>query len=352
MLSDLIALGVGLIVVRISKKSATKQNTFGYARSEVLGALANSVFLLALCFSIFIDAINRYVKPEPLENVDLMLIVGGVGLFINLLGLVIFGILGHGHSHGGGSHGHSHGGKKSKKTDDHHGHSHDDGHGHSHGDDHGHGEVNMSFDAANETVERTNPVKIEKEKKKSQRNLNMHGVFLHVLGDALGSVAVIITGLIVKYAPPQNNINADWKLYIDPTLSIIIVIIITISTVPVFKRSCLILLQGAPKEYDLDDLKKLMKNVSGVLDVHHFHVWSLNSEKLIASAHLKVKKQDNYAEQDTLYDVKRLLHKHDIHATTLQLEYDADVSNKKFNFCETSDCQKKQCCDNLLNCDN
>ena len=96
-------------------KWRSRKNTYGWARAEVLGALINAVFLIALCFTIFIEALQRMVKDDHIHQPDLMLIVGGIGLGINVIGLALFGT--HSHSHGG--HGHSHGG---------HGHSHfDDG---------------------------------------------------------------------------------------------------------------------------------------------------------------------------------------------------------------------------------
>ncbi|KAI0242527.1 Zinc/cadmium resistance protein [Lamellibrachia satsuma] len=115
MLSDVIALLVGYASVRISRWQS-KKNTYGWVRAEVLGALVNAVFLIALCFTIFIEALQRLFHDEHIKDPKLMLIVGGLGLFINLIGLGLFS--GHGHSHGGGGghgHGHSHGG---------HGHSH------------------------------------------------------------------------------------------------------------------------------------------------------------------------------------------------------------------------------------
>lgn len=66
-------------------------------RAEVLGPLINSVFLISLCLGIVIEAIERLIQPERLKDIDLLLWVGSLGLFINLVGLVIFG---HGHSHG------------------------------------------------------------------------------------------------------------------------------------------------------------------------------------------------------------------------------------------------------------
>ena len=101
--------------VRISPRKWRK-NTYGYARAEVVGALINAVFLFALCFSIAVESFKRFLVLEPIADPQLILIVGGVGLAINLFGMCLFGDVGHGHSHGGeGGHGHSHGG---------HGHGH------------------------------------------------------------------------------------------------------------------------------------------------------------------------------------------------------------------------------------
>ena len=95
------------------------KNTYGYARAEVVGALINAVFLFALCFSIAVESFKRFLAIEHIEDPELIMVVGGVGLAINLFGMCLFGDVGHGHSHGG---------------DEGHGHSHGGGHGHSHGE--------------------------------------------------------------------------------------------------------------------------------------------------------------------------------------------------------------------------
>ena len=71
-----------------SKKGSSKNNTFGWARSEVLGAMVNAVFLVALCFTIFVEAIQRMIETENITNPTLLLIVGYLG--INLIGLALF----------------------------------------------------------------------------------------------------------------------------------------------------------------------------------------------------------------------------------------------------------------------
>ncbi len=95
MLSDLIALLIALIAVRISKRRSDI-NTYGWVRAEVVGANINTVFLLALCLSIVFDVIKRYIQPEAITNPTLLLIVGCIGLGINIIGLFLFqGFHGH-----------------------------------------------------------------------------------------------------------------------------------------------------------------------------------------------------------------------------------------------------------------
>ena len=103
MLSDVLAIVVGLTSIMIAKRQ-TKKNTFGWVRAELLGSLINSVFLVSLCFSILIEAIERLFKKEEIESKHLLLYVGIFGLCINLLGLFVIGHGHHGHTHGGHTH--------------------------------------------------------------------------------------------------------------------------------------------------------------------------------------------------------------------------------------------------------
>lgn len=119
MLSDIMSLIIGFFALRYSKRSQrTERNTFGWQRAEVLGALVNAVFLIALCFSILVESLKRIVEPEEINNPILVLIVGTVGLLVNVIGLILFHRHGHGHSHGGGGHGHSHGKRNGTEVND------------------------------------------------------------------------------------------------------------------------------------------------------------------------------------------------------------------------------------------
>ncbi|CAF0784411.1 unnamed protein product [Adineta steineri] len=383
MLSDVISLVIAVVAVRISRRQSNV-NTYGWVRAEVVGANINTVFLLALCLTIIFDAIKRFFQPESIKNVNLLLIVGSIGLGINIIGLFLFQGF-HGHSHGGSSHGHSHG--KSSHGHSHkeksHGHSHDEkSHGHSHNPIEKHFSENIDIESlgehnkferhstralqeaiaecaqhSNEQMETVIEVDDEKESKpKKQASMNMHGVFLHVLADALGSVVVIISALVIKFVPHDPESTRHWTVYIDPTLSIIIVIIITISTIPLFKDTCYILLQTIPKHLEINEIKsQLLKNIPEIYGIHELHVWRLTDEKIIASAHLNRLNLSNY--MLVADKVKKFFHSIGIHSVTIQYECDNDT---KLNYQQTmiieqtnsDDDEKKIAGDCLLRCEN
>ncbi|KAI0173577.1 cation efflux protein [Hypoxylon sp. FL1284] len=117
MLNDIISLIIGLWAVTIAKKETTNKFSYGWVRAEILGAAFNAVFLIALCVSIILDAITRFVDPPEIKNPVLILTVGSFGLASNLVGFLVLG--GHGHDHGGHSHDdHDHGHEHVHQHDD------------------------------------------------------------------------------------------------------------------------------------------------------------------------------------------------------------------------------------------
>ena len=113
-------------------------------------------------------------------------------------------------------------------------------------------------------------------KVKSSAQLNMRGVYLHVLGDALGSVIVIISALIIKFA------SGKWTIYVDPGMSVLLVFLILKTSIPLMRESSLILLQTVPTHIKIKEVQdRLLDHVEGVLSVHEFHVWQLAGNKII-----------------------------------------------------------------------
>lgn len=376
MLSDVISLIVGFFALRYSKKSGqTDRNTFGWQRAEVLGALINAVFLVALCFTIFIEGLKRLVEVEPIHDPWLVLIVGGAGLLINVIGLFMFHNHGHGHSHGGGGHGHSH--------------------GHSHGavrngnstpsiqtgetilpnmgnvesgevaeiEDQGNDMFGSSYLRDAKEIQKfatvivreksvelppcpsTDPEKHSLHKKKvtSSAQMNMRAVYLHVLGDALGSVIVIASALCIIYG------DGDWTLYVDPAMSLILVLIIMKSSVPLLKESALILMQTVPTHIKIQEVReRLLEQIEGVLSLHEFHVWQLAGDKIIASAHITCRSMAEY--MPIANKVKDFFHNEGIHSTTIQPEFIEDPpKNLELNNCvlgcgEDKECGAQRCC--------
>uniref|UniRef100_A0A8C0AN11 Cation efflux protein transmembrane domain-containing protein n=1 Tax=Buteo japonicus TaxID=224669 RepID=A0A8C0AN11_9AVES len=84
-LSHLISMIIGLFSVRFSCIRWHKANTYGFSRADVLGAFGNSVFATALMFSIFVEAIKRFINPQKTEKALLVLAVGIAGLLFNVL---------------------------------------------------------------------------------------------------------------------------------------------------------------------------------------------------------------------------------------------------------------------------
>lgn len=132
MLNDVMSLIVALYALKLAEDT-TRSNkySYGWQRAEILGALINGVFLLALCFSIFLEAIERMFGSPEVGSPRLVVVVGTLGLLSNIVGLFLFQEHGYGgHSHGG-SGGHSHGGQSDSQGHD--GQSAaEEGHSHSH----------------------------------------------------------------------------------------------------------------------------------------------------------------------------------------------------------------------------
>jgi zinc transporter 1 len=354
MLNDVMSLIVALYAIKLASRQTTSPKySYGWQRAEILGALINGVFLLALCLSIFLEAVQRFFEPQHISQPILILVVGSAGLASNLVGLVLF------HDHG-----HSHGDSETLK----HPHSHDiesEQTAHIHeptldarqptssssssifvadengaisdilpetivrrasspsrkrstvvnrqsfasvddifvspsanrrsilsqaqeiqngyhqdtdsGDDGYNGEAIVTTAAravstsASATHKRTSSIPHDhhnhakpkdpksREGGHSHENLNMKGVFLHVLGDALGNIGVIATALFIWLT------DFSWKFYADPVISLIITGIIFSSALPLVKCASLILLQAVPRGISLDDVKEDILHVTPLL---------------------------------------------------------------------------------------
>lgn len=179
--------------------------------------------------------------------------------------------------------------------------------------------------------------------------MNMRGVYLHILGDALGSVIVIVAALIVKY------FDGKWTLYVDPVMSIIMVGIILKTSVPLLKESSTILLQHVPSHIELQKLQaKLLGTFPEIVAVHEFHVWQLTGSRIVASLHVMFASSEDYGHISS--SLKQFFHKEGIHSTTVQPEFIAEdevllgqVTAQCLLACVDEACAEKVCCKPEIN---
>ncbi|EOO03892.1 putative cation diffusion facilitator family metal ion protein [Phaeoacremonium minimum UCRPA7] len=290
-MNDLVGFIVALTALIISERAESPQElSFGWQRAQLLGAFFNGVFLLALGISIFLQSIERFISIQHVENPKLVLIMGCIGLGLNIISATFL--------------------------HEHHGHDHGSGHGHSHGDSssvHSDGITQEDYDMTPiqpHAEHRHNAAKL----KSPGRDLGMLGVLTHVIGDALNNVGVIIAALVIW--------QADYaaRFYADPGASMGIAIMILLTALPLVKNSGAILLQSAPRGVDLGDVKHDLEKIPGIESVHELHVWRLDQKKAIASVHVVVSDQSVSNFMEKARTVSECLHAYGIHSATLQPE--------------------------------
>ncbi|KAL2073251.1 hypothetical protein VTL71DRAFT_10575 [Oculimacula yallundae] len=284
-MNDLMGFIVALVAVRISmKEKAPKGLSFGWQRAQLLGAFFNGVFLLALGVSIFLQSIERFVSLQRVENPMLVLILGCVGLTLNIISAVFL----HEHDHGPSL-------PPTEETDS----------------------TNIEFtDSLNSHKDHRH--KVDTSKASHGHDLGMMGVLIHVLGDALNNIGVIIAAAVIWQAKYEG------RFYADPGVSLGIAIMIFGTAIPLVKSTGTILLESLPPSITLSDIRHDLESISNVLSIHELHVWRLSQHKSLASAHV-LTSDDSLS--NFMVQAKRInecLHAYGIHSTTLQPELVAE----------------------------
>ena len=160
----------------------------------------------------------------------------------------------------------------------------------------------------------------------SHGDLNMRGVFLHVMGDALGNIGVIASALFIWLT------DYWWRFYSDPLISLIITVIILVSAIPLCRAASRILLQAVPSAVNVDEVKADIEDLPGVVSCHHLHVWQLSDTKYVASLHVQVAFDYNGADSAQYMalakSIRTCLHGFGIHSSTIQPEFCLDDDHR------------------------
>jgi cobalt-zinc-cadmium efflux system protein len=143
-----------------------------------------------------------------------------------------------------------------------------------------------------------------------KHNVNVRSAYLHVIGDALGSVGAIAAGFIMWLF--------DWYIA-DPIISILVALLILKGAWGVLKHSIHILMEGTPVTIDQNEVKKALKSIEGVKDVHDLHIWTITSGLDSLSCHILI--EDHQDSQKVLQAAIHMIEeKFKILHTTIQIE--------------------------------
>ena len=146
-----------------------------------------------------------------------------------------------------------------------------------------------------------------------QNDLNVRSAFVHMLGDLLGSFAIIGGALVIRYT--------GWE-QVDPLLSILIGLLIVWTAWDIIQESLNILLEGLPRGLKLQSVAAAMGRVEGVLDVHDLHIWSLGSSTHALSCHVLIEDVPPSVSNCILARINDVLGREfHIHHTTVQFEH-------------------------------
>ncbi len=251
MLVDVAGLVMALLAISFSQRPATPLRTFGFYRAEILASFLNSLFLTVLSVFIIVEVVQRLFHPTEINGISII-IVAAIGLGINLLGVRLLS--------------------------------------------------NARVNSYSGNLENDKPQQIE--------NLNIHGAYLEVLADTIGSAGVVVAGIIIHTT----------GIYLaDPLISIGIVALILPRTWLLLKRAIHILIEGTPSHLCHEAIKSSLLNVKGVTGVFDLHVWTITSGIYALSAHVVVMNINK--SQAILQEINSTLEKNfKISHATIQIE--------------------------------
>ena len=240
MATDALGLGMALLAIHFANRPPSGNRTFGYARAEILAALANCLLLLGVGGYVLYEAIQRFVTPVQTE--------GGTTVVFGLIGLV----------------------------------------------------ANM--------ISLTMLMRGQKE------SLNVRGAFLEVAADALGSLAVLISAVVIMATGWQRA---------DPLASVVIGLMIVPRTWKLLGETLDVLLEAAPRGVDMAEVRAHIVALPGVEDVHDLHAWTITSGMPVLSAHVVVGSDvlSGIGHEKMLHELQGCLGDHfDVEHCTFQLE--------------------------------
>lgn len=282
LLTDIGGFSISLFTIWASGWKATPDQSFGFSRIEVLGALLSVQLIWIISGYLIFEATERMLHKQSDVNGALMFPIAAFGFVINFI-MVMW--LGHDHHHG-------------------HGHNHDHDHSHDARIEKHHHDIDEE--------EGTNLVVSNSKGENWRMNINIEGAYLHVMADMIQSVGVMIAGLVIWVKP-------EW-LIVDLVCTLIFSVLALCTTLPMLRNVFSILMESTPSEVDVAGLTADLNSIKGVDDVLDLHVWAITQGKIVLSCHIMV--DPNVDSKEILHKVKGLCEgTYGIHHVTAQIEY-------------------------------
>jgi cobalt-zinc-cadmium efflux system protein len=229
MLTDSLSLALAAAAAWLARRPPSRRHSYGLGRAETLAALLNAMLMVLVVAAISAAAVGRLLNPTPVRG-DLVTLVACVGLGVNVGAAWL--LMGSRSPHPGPASG---------------------------------GDFPIP----------------------AGRNINVRGALLHVIGDLLGSVAALVSGVVI--------VHTGWYP-MDPLLSLAIALLILFSSLRLLRDALHLLLDGVPPELELAEVGRAMAEVEGIRSVHDLHIWSLAAETKALSAHVVVRRMEDWGE--------------------------------------------------------
>jgi cobalt-zinc-cadmium efflux system protein len=145
-----------------------------------------------------------------------------------------------------------------------------------------------------------------------EHELNAKSAYLHLLSDALVSLGVVITGIVVSYT--------GWYI-LDPAVSIVILLVILYGTWSLLTDSLRLSLDGVPPEVDLEKTEQVIKSVTGVSSLHHTHIWAMSTTENALTTHVILDEALSFEEKmEVVHEIKHALLHDNIQHATIEIE--------------------------------
>ncbi|XP_072303291.1 proton-coupled zinc antiporter SLC30A8-like [Eucyclogobius newberryi] len=292
LLVDFFSFVISLVSLWLSSRPATHRLSYGWHRAEILGALL-SVFTIWLVTGVLVYlAVERLISDDYTIEGTVMLATSACAVLANIIMALTLHQSGHGHSHGGlSSHGHSHGG---------------------HGPDTGHTKILESKPEQNADPEHNH----SQERRSQQANASVRAAFVHVVGDLLQSLSVLVSAIIIFFKP-------EYKIA-DPICTFLFSIFVLCTTFAIIKDIVVVLMEGTPAGLKYNEVRDGLIEVKGVTAVHNLHIWALTMNQGLLTAHVAI--DETVDAQSVLREMTQACYSaYNFHSITIQIERQADL---------------------------